>query len=117
MVISAAVALALSGAVYAKGGSHGARTGASADAYIDKSATISAADCHGLSVESAKAACLRSAQSDSSAGANVGATTGSGSGASAGGSSEHGLSMERGMPAGSSESKPESSASGSESAR
>ena len=106
MVVSAAVALALSGAAFAKGGSHSPRTGASADAYIDKSVTISASDCAQLSVESARAACMRSAQADT--GTSIGATSGSASGSAQGGSS---LSMDRNMPSGSNESKPEESSS------
>ena len=46
LLVAAATALVFSGSVFAKGG---ARTGSSADAYIDKNAQISANDCQMLS--------------------------------------------------------------------
>ena len=87
LAISAAAALAFSGAAFAKGGSQKQ----SENAYISSDAQISAADCDTLSVASAKAACMRSVSAQGSAGASVGATTGSGSGMGVGGSaSGHG---------------------------
>lgn len=92
LLISAAVSMAFSGAAAAGG----MKFGASADQYIDSSTQISANDCHSLSVESARNACL-SAQGESHAA--VGATSGSAGGMASGGT-----------PSGSNESKPESSA-------
>lgn len=99
LLISAAVSMAFSGAAAAGG----MKFGASADQYIDSSAQISANDCHSLSVESARNACLSSADAGSSSA--VGATSGSASG-----TAEGGYDMKR-MPSGSNESKPGSSAS------
>ena len=77
LLVAAATALAFSGSVFAKGS---ARTGANADAYIDKNAQISAKDCQMLSVDSARNACMRSAQGDSGMHENAGATSASGMG-------------------------------------
>ena len=90
LLLAAATALAFSGSVYAKGGS---RTGASADAYIDKNAQISAKDCEMLRVDSARSECMRQAQGGSGMHGNVGATSDSGSGMGRGGS---GRSMHKG---------------------
>lgn len=98
LLISAAVSMAFSGAALAGN----TKFGASADQYIDSSKQISANDCHTLSVESARNACL-SAQGGSDAA--MGATS-----SSAGGTAQGG------MPSGSNESKPETSASGGASA-
>jgi hypothetical protein len=84
LLIAAATALAVSGSVFAKGGS---RAGSSADAYIDKNAQIAAKDCQMLSVESARNECMRQAQGGSGMSGNVGATSGSGMGQGAGGES------------------------------
>ena len=95
LLISAAVSMAFSGAAAAGG----MKFGASADQYIDSSTQISANDCHSLSVESARSACL-SAQGSSDAA--IGATSGSAGGTAQGGT-----------PSGSNESKPgESSSAG-----
>ena len=51
--------------------------GASADQYIDSSTQISANDCHSLSVESARSACLSAHGSSDAA---IGATSGSAGG-------------------------------------
>lgn len=97
LLISAAVSMAFSGAALAE---KNMRFGASASQYIDSSVEITANDCHSLSVEAARDACLRSAQS------NVGGTSGG-----AGGTAQGSHDMKR-MPSGSNESKPGSSASG-----
>jgi hypothetical protein len=79
LLLAAAAAVAFSGSVLAKGG--GVRTGASADAYIDKNAQITANDCEMLTVESARSQCMRQAQGGAGMHGNVGATSGSGTGA------------------------------------
>ena len=89
LLVVAATALAFSGSMFAKG--NGVRTGASADAYIDKSAQISANDCQQLSVDSARSACMRSAQNSSGMHENMGGTSGSaGMGQGSGGRPMHG---------------------------
>jgi hypothetical protein len=90
LLLAAAAALAFSGSVFATGGG---RTGASADAYIDKNAQISAKDCQMLSVDSARNECMRQAQGGSGMQGNVGATSDSGTGMGRGGS---GRSMHKG---------------------
>jgi hypothetical protein len=71
-----AISLALSGAAFAKGTSHSKSSARSAEAAT--STQITAADCQTLTVESARAACLRSAQGHT--GAAIGATSGAGTG-------------------------------------
>ena len=92
LLVAAATALAFSGSVFAKG--NGVRTGASADAYIDKNAQISANDCQQLSVDSARNACMRSTQNGSGMNGSTGGTSGSsGMGQGGGGQSMHTGSM------------------------
>lgn len=74
LCISAAIAMALSGAAFAGGGKHHSKFGASASQYIDQNAQISASDCEMLNVQSARSACLRQAQSSGSSDTAVGAT-------------------------------------------
>jgi hypothetical protein len=94
LLVAAATALALSGSVFAKG--NGVRNGANADPYIDKNAQISANDCQQLTVDSARSACMRSAQNGSGMHENVGATSGSGMGQGSGGHSTQSGSMRSG---------------------
>lgn len=99
LLFAAATALAFSGSVFAKGG---ARTGASADAYVDRNVQISANDCQMLSVESARNACMQQAQSGSGTDANVGGTSGSGMQGNVGASSGRGMHGDTGASSGSS---------------
>jgi hypothetical protein len=94
LLLAAVAALAFSGSVFAKG--NGVRTGASADAYIDKNAQISANDCQQLSVDSARNACMRSAEHSGGMHANTGGTAGSGMGQGSGGQSMHSGSSDSG---------------------
>jgi hypothetical protein len=91
LLLAAAAAVAFSGAAFAKGG--GARTGANADAYIDKNAQISANDCQMLTVDSARNACMRSAQGGSGMHDSMGGTSSSGTGQGSGGHPMHSGSM------------------------
>jgi len=80
--IAAAVALALSGTAFAKGGSkHRAQSQAATDAQISMS------DCGTLSVESARNDCMRYVQAHGGASAdtNVGATSSASGGTAEGG--------------------------------
>jgi hypothetical protein len=86
LLVSAAVALALSASAFAKGGSHSGSSGRSADS--GQAMNYTQADCHMLTVESARADCMRSTQGGSHDA--VGASDSrSGSGMTGGGSGKH----------------------------
>jgi hypothetical protein len=78
LLISAAVALAVSGSVFAKGSSH--RSSANSDMSASTQ-QFTEADCNTLTVDSARAACMRSIGGSSM---GMGATSGSGEGMTAG---------------------------------
>ena len=84
LLMSAAVALALSGSVYARST---AKDSTSSARDTTASANYSVSDCNMLTVESARSACLRSIHADSgmSSEMGTGGTSGSGEGMTGGG--------------------------------